>query len=79
MKKLIKFRTLFVALSLFLLSLTSIIASTPHEHGVKLSDMERQVNIVCPMCGGRSWDVYSHSNGDVYKLVCRICNYECYL
>lgn len=76
MKKLIQFRTLFVALSLFLLSLTSIIAATPYEHGLDLLGVERQINIVCPICDGRSWECCYDENGVVYKIKCMYCNYE---
>ncbi len=59
MKRLIMFRTLFLALSLFLLSLTSIVAAAPHEHGIDAANSVEQGAIVCPKCNSTDlWTFY---------------------
>lgn len=67
MKKLIQFRTLFVALSLFLLSLTSIIAATPYEHGADAVNFIERGVIVCPKCG--STDLWTYYYDEVTNRV----------
>ncbi len=78
MKNLPKLRTLFLALSLLLVSVTSIIAAKPNEDNNNQTIQTRIIQ--CPTCGQiGNWTYwYYEDTGEVFLIVCNKCGYEHY-
>ena len=78
MKKFLKFKTLFLVLSLVLVSVTSIIAAKPNEDCNNQTIQPRIIQ--CPGCSqiGNWTYCYYEDTGEVFLIVCNKCGYEHY-
>ena len=78
MKKFLKFKTLFLVLSLVLVSVTSIIAAKPNEDCNNQTIQPRIIQ--CPECRQiGDWTYrYYEDTGEVFLIICNKCGYEYY-
>lgn len=76
MKNLLRFKTLFLALSLLIVSVTSIIAAKPNEDNNNQTVQPRIIQ--CPACAQvGDWTYwYDKNTGKVFLIVCNQCGYE---